>query len=510
MAQEAREQAAAEETTELSAVDRLLGAVKVAKPTSEIDIAKFSEADAASEAGTSNVVAAAVRVFLDSVSKSSQAVDRVDKNLIDFYIAELDKKLGAQLDEILHAEKFQQLESAWRGLKFVVDRTNFRANIKLEILDVSKDMLRNDFEDVPEAVQSGLYQHVYKEEYDTPGGEPVGAIVANYDFDATAPDIALLQEVSKVAAAAHCPFLAAASHKMFSVDSVEDVPSVPDLEPIFEQGKYTKWRSFRETEDARYIGLTFPRFLLRSPYDPEGNPVQGFNYAEDVRTKDHGRYLWGNASFALAANMTRSFERNGWCVNIRGPRAGGLVEDLPTHIYEAEGNEQVKIPTEITITDRREFELAELGFIPLSWYRNTDYAVFFSANSVQKPTIYRGPDGDVATANSRLCSRLPYIFLVSRLAHYLKAIQREEIGGYKDSGTLQQELQNWINALVTATPNAPASVIAQRPLKEARITVQDLADNPGFFKVDIYVRPHIQLEGMDIGLSIVSQMPKAK
>ncbi|MFQ6043334.1 MAG: type VI secretion system contractile sheath large subunit, partial [Candidatus Poribacteria bacterium] len=311
-------------------------------------------------------------------------------------------------------------------------------------------------------------------------------------------------------AAAHCPFIAATKPSMFGVGSVDKIPNIPDLEPIFEMGQYTKWRSFREMEDSRYVGLTFPRFLVRTPYGPEENPVKGFTYVENVKEADHDKYLWGNASFALAANMTRSFEQNGWCVQIRGPESGGLVGNLPVHMYEVNGNRQVKIPTEITITDRREFELSELGIIPLSWYRNTDYAVFFSANSTQKPKTYTGPDGAEATANSRLCSRLPYIFLVSRLAHYLKAMQRQKIGGYADSSTLQQDLQNWINGLVTGTPNPSPSIIAQRPLKEAQITVTDIEENPGFFKVDIYVRPHIQLEGMDIGLSIVSQMPKAK
>jgi type VI secretion system protein ImpC len=235
---------------------------------------------------------------------------------------------------------------------------------------------------------------------------------------------------------------------------------------------------------------------------------------EDVKAEYHDKYLWGNASFALAANMTRSFANYGWCVQIRGPESGGLVENLPVHVYEVGGNTQIKIPTEITITDRREFELSELGFIPLSWYKNRDYACFFSANSTQKPRIYStGSEtmtAEVATANSRLCSKLPYIFLVSRLAHYLKAIQRQNIGGYKDKSVLQRELQLWINNLVTATPNPSPSIIAQRPLKEAQITVEDIEENPGFFKVQVYVKPHIQLEGMDIGLSIVSQMPKAK
>lgn len=512
MAEERQQEAGqptVEVTEEESSVDRLLNLVNVTKPTSVVDIEQFSDSEAESEAG--GRIAAAVRVFLDAVAQSSQIVERVDKNMIDFYIAELDRKLGEQLDEILHHEKLQQLESAWRGLKFLVDRTNFRSNIKIEILDISKDALREDFEYLSEVVQSGLYHHVYGEEYDTPGGEPIAAMIANYEFGASAPDIALLQNVSKVAAAAHCTFIAAASHRMFGVDRVDGISSIPDLENIFETGQYAKWRSFREEEDSRYVGLTFPRFLLRTPYDPEANPVKGFTYVEKVA--DHDKYLWGNASFALGANMTRSFERNGWCVQIRGPESGGLVENLPLHLYQVGGNQQIKIPTEITITDGRESELSELGFIPLSWYRNTDYAVFFSANSVQKPKTYTGPDGAKATANSRLCSRLPYLFLVSRLAHYLKAMQRQNIGGYKDRVTLQQELQNWIagpDGLVTGTPNPSPRIIAQRPLKEAQITVSDIEKNPGFFKVDIYVRPHIQLEGMDIGLSIVSQMPKAK
>lgn len=513
MAEERRQQEQVAEVTEetvqeASPVDRLLKLVKVEKPTSVVDIEQFSDSEAVSEAG--DRITAAVRVFLDAVAKTSQKVDRIDQNLIDAHIAELDRKLGEQLDEVLHHEKFQQLESAWSGLHFLVDRTNFRSNIEVEILDVSKDALLEDFEDVPEPVLSGLYEHVYNQEYDTPGGNPISATIANYEFDASPQDIALMQNVSKVAAAAHCPFIAAASSKFFGMDTVDEVTAVPDLGAIFETAQYTKWRSFRDIEDSRYVGLTFPRFLLRLPYGPDTTPVKSFNYVEDVKAEDHDKYLWGNASFALAANMTRSFEMHGWTVQIRGPESGGLVEDLPVHVYEAGGSTQIKIPTEVTITDKQEFELSELGLIPLSWYKNRDYSCFFSANSTQKPKTYTGPDGAEATANSRLCSRLPYIFLISRLTHYLKAIQRQNIGSTKDRTLLQQELQQWIGELVTGTPNPPPSVIANRPLKEAQIIVEDIEDNPGFFSVQIFVRPHIQLEGMDIGLSLVSQMPKAK
>jgi type VI secretion system protein ImpC len=399
------------------------------------------------------------------------------------------------------------MESAWRGLKFLIDRTDFKKNVKIDIVDVSKEEIAEDFEDAPETIQSGLYKHVYTNEYDTPGGEPYGAMVSNFYFDSTPPDVALLQEMSKVAASCHCPFLASATPKFFKKDDVHELTKIEDLHTYMERSEFLRWNSFRETEDSRYVGLTLPRFALRLPYGPETSPIKEFNYIEDVKGEDHQKYLWGNGTFAFAANMVRSFVENGWCVQIRGPEAGGKVENLPIHFFDVGKGQQMKIPTEILIPETREFEFAQEGFIPLSFYKNRDYACFFSANSAQKPTEYDDP---VVTANMRINSRLPYIFLVSRIAHYLKVIQRENIGSTKSKLVLQDELNTWISGLVTEMNDPGPELIATHPLKAAEVSVNEIEDNPGFFSVGLAVMPHFQIEGIDINLSLVSQMPKGK
>ncbi|NKJ48391.1 EvpB family type VI secretion protein [Burkholderia sp. SG-MS1] len=467
----------------------------------------FQNADSLSESSLDERVAQAMSVFLKMIKDSSQQVDRLDKSLLDFHIAHLDQQISRQLDAIMHNEAFQQIESAWRGLKFLVDRTDFRKNVRIEVLDVSKDLLRQDFEDAPEVIQSGLYLHAYIQEYDTPGGEPIGSIISNYEFDRSAQDIALLRNISKVSAAAHMPFIGSVSPKFFGKDSMDEVASIRDIGNYFDRAEYLKWKSFRDSDDARYIGLTLPRFLARLPYGPDTTPVRAFNYEEAVKGPDHTRYLWANASFAFAANMVKSFIRNGWCVQIRGPQAGGLVEDLPIHLYDLGTGNQAKIPSEVLIPETREFEFANLGFIPLSYYKNHDFACFFSAHSAQKPAPY---DTKEATANSRVNARLPYIFLLSRIAHYLKLIQRENIGTTKDRRLLELELNTWVKSLVTEMTDPGDDLQASHPLREAKVIVEDIEDNPGFFRVKLFIVPHFQIEGMDINLSLVSQMPKAK
>ncbi|MDQ7989333.1 MAG: type VI secretion system contractile sheath large subunit [Candidatus Dactylopiibacterium sp.] len=467
----------------------------------------FRNSEALSESSIDERIAIAVNVFLKMIQKSALQVDRLDKSLLDFHIATLDEQISRQLDAVMHHETFQQIEGTWRGLKFLVDRTDFRKNVKIEVLDVSKAALRQDFEDTPEIVQSGLYRHTYIQEYDTPGGEPIGSIISNYEFDRGAQDIALLRSISKVSAAAHMPFVGAVGAAFFGKDSMEEVAAIQDIGNYFDRAEYIKWKSFRDSDDARYIGLTLPRFLARLPYGPDTTPVRAFNYTEQVKGPDHNRYLWANASFAFAANMVRSFIKNGWCVQIRGPQAGGLVEDLPIHLYDLGTGNQVKIPSEVLIPETREFEFANLGLIPLSYYKNRDYACFFSANSAQKPVPYETRE---ATANSRINARLPYIFLLSRLAHYLKLIQRENIGTTKDRRVLELELNTWIKTLVTEMTDPSDELQASHPLREARVAVEDIEDNPGFFRVKMFVVPHFQIEGLDINLSLVSQMPKAR
>lgn len=471
------------------------------------DIDTWQDSQALADATADERVTAAVQVLLQRLKKSGQQVEKLDKSLLDHHIAELDYQISRQLDEVMHHQEFQKVESQWRGLKHLIDRTDFRQNVKIEILDISKDDLRQDFEDAPEITQSGLYGHTYIAEYDTPGGEPIGAVISSYEFDASPQDIALLRNISKVAAAAHMSFIGSVGPAFFLKNSMEDVAAIKDIGNYFDRAEYIKWKSFRDTDDSRYIGLTMPRVLGRLPYGPDTVPVRSFNYIEEVKGPDHEKYLWTNASFAFAANMVRSFINNGWCVQIRGPQAGGAVQDLPIHLYDLGTGNQVKIPSEVMIPETREFEFANLGFIPLSYYKNRDYACFFSANSTQKPALYDTAD---ATANSRINARLPYIFLLSRIAHYLKLIQRENIGTTKDRRLLELELNTWVRGLVTEMTDPGDELQASHPLRDAKVVVEDIEDNPGFFRVKLYAIPHFQVEGMDVNLSLVSQMPKAK
>lgn len=478
------------------------------EPTSYLtDLSVWQDETVLADAGANERITAGVKVFLDRLNASGQRVEKLDRALIDHHIAELDHQISRQLDAVMHNAEFQRVESLWRGLKHLVDNTDYRQNVKTEILDVSKEDLRQDFEDAPEIIQSGLYAHTYVAEYDTPGGEPIGAVISAYEFDASPQDVALLRNISKVSASAHMPFISSAGPKFFLKENMEQVAAIKDIGNYFDRAEYIKWKSFRETDDARYIGLVMPRVLGRLPYGPDTVPVRSFNYVEEVKGPDHEKYLWTSASFAFAANMVRSFINNGWCVQIRGPQAGGAVQDLPIHLYDLGTGSQVKIPSEVMIPETREFEFSNLGFIPLSYYKNRDYACFFSANSAQKPALFDTPD---ATANSRINARLPYIFLLSRIAHYLKVIQRENIGSTKDRRLLELELNTWVKSLVTEMTDPGDALQASHPLRDAKVVVEDIEDNPGFFRVQLFAVPHFQVEGMDVNLSLVSQMPKAK
>ncbi|MBN1575867.1 MAG: type VI secretion system contractile sheath large subunit [Chitinispirillaceae bacterium] len=502
-----QEKTAAAGTAEAQGLEYIYQTMDLSIPDHEVDISGFKNAEALAESKQNERIGAALAFFVDSLVQSSQSVERIDKAVLDNQIAEIDRKISAQLDEVMHHPTFQKMEAAWRSLKFLVDRTDFRKNIKIDILDISKDDLAGDFEDAPETIQSGLYKHVYTDEYDTPGGEPYAAMVSNYEFTSMAPDVALMKEVSRVASSCHCPFIGGVSAQFFNKEDVRDLPKIEDLHNYMERSEFLRWNAFRQTEDARYVGLTLPRFMLRLPYGPDTQPVKEFNYTEGVTGDDHNKYLWGNASFTFATNMVRSFIDNGWCVQIRGPEAGGKVDELPIHLFDVGKGKQMKIPTEILIPETREFEFAQEGFIPLSFYKNRDYACFFSANSTQKPSEYDDP---IVTANMRVNSRLPYIFLISRIAHYLKVIQRENIGSTKSKTVLQDELNAWITALVTEMNDPGPELIATHPLKAAEVTVDEILDNPGFFSVGLSVMPHFQIEGIDINLSLVSQMPKGK
>ena len=446
-----------------------------------------------------------VEALIDNLLKSDKR-EKVSNQLVDSMILEIDKKLSDQMDEILHNETFQKLESAWRGLKFLVDKTDFQQNIKLEILNVKKDELLEDFEDSPEVTQSGLYKLGYTKEYGQFGGEPYALMVGNYEFDATAPDIALMKNISSVANMMHAPFIGMAAPKMFGIESYTELPNLKDIKSIFEMPQYTKWRSFRESEDAKNFALTLPKYLLRVPYG-EGNKTKSFNYTEKV--ENHDDFLWGNTAFAFASNVTQSFAKYRWSSNIIGPQGGGAVEDLPVYTYDAMGGVQTKIPTEILISERLELELSEQGFIALTMRKGSDNAAFFSANSVQKPKIFPNtPEGKAAELNYKLATQLPYNLIISRLAHYIKVIQRENIGTWKSRGELEDELNNWIRQYVSDQENPSAGVRSRRPLRKAQISVSDVAGEPGWYKVSLKVVPHFKYMGASFELSLVGKLDK--
>ncbi|HLT98204.1 MAG TPA: type VI secretion system contractile sheath large subunit [Burkholderiaceae bacterium] len=449
-----------------------------------------------------------IQTFISSLLDSSRSVDRITASLADDMIAELDKKLCAQVDEILHHPDFQRLESSWRSLKFLVDRTNFRENIKLQIMNVSKDDLLSDFEDSPEVTKSGLYKNCYTAEFGQFGGQPFGAIVANYEFGPGASDMKLLQYCASVASMSHAPFIAAAGAQFFGLDNFSKLPDLKDLSSIFEMPQYTKWNAFRESEDSRYVGLVLPHFLLRTPYGNDTTPSKKFNYEEDV-TSGNSSFLWGNAAFAFASRLTASFADYRWCANIIGPQGGGTVGDLPIYNYEAMGEIQTKIPTEVLISERREFELAEQGFIGLAMRKNSDNAAFFSANSAQKPKFFGNTkEGKEAETNYKLGTQLPYIFVVSRLAHYIKVLQRENIGTWKERADLEGELNNWIRQYVADMDAPGPEVRSRRPLRTAQIHVEDVEGDPGWYRVSMRVRPHFKYMGASFTLSLVGKLDK--
>jgi type VI secretion system protein ImpC len=449
-----------------------------------------------------------LEAFIAQIIEPGRKVDKVSNALIDDMISEIDSKMSLQLDAILHNEDFQKLESAWTSLNYLVDKTDFRENIKLELLNVSKEDLLDDFEDAPEVTKSGLYRTVYTAEFGQFGGQPYGNMVANYEFGPGPQDVKLLQNIASVASMSHAPFVASAGPQFFGIDDFNELPKLKDLESIFQGPQYTKWRSFRESDDARNISLALPRFLLRLPYDSENNPVKAFNYNESV-SASHDKYLWGNAAFTFATRLTDSFAKYRWCTNIIGPLGGGAVEDLNVHQFESMGAIQTKIPTEVLISDRREFELAEEGFMALAMRKGSDNACFFSANSTQKPKYFGStPEGKEAETNFKLGTQLPYMFVANRLAHYLKVIQRENIGSWKSRADLDKELNNWISQYISDQENPSAETRSRRPLRKAQITVEDVEGDPGWYKVSMKVVPHFKYMGAYFTLSLVGKLDK--
>lgn len=449
-----------------------------------------------------------VQAFMADLLAHNRGQEKIDKALVDGMIAELDKRLSAQVNEILHAPAVQKLESAWRGLRFAVEKIDFRENIKLEILNVSKDALAVDFDDAPDITKSGLYRLVYSNEFGVFGGKPYGVMCGNYDFGPGMQDVTLLSKIASVAAMAHAPFIANTSPEMFGDTTFLNLPTMKDMKSHFEGPQYTKWRSFRESEDARYVGLTMPRFLLRVPYGEKTVPVKSFNFNEDVIGK-HEAYLWGYSSIAMVTRIADSFAKYRWSPNIIGPQSGGAVEGLPLHQYEAMGAIQTKIPTEILLTDRREYELSEEGFIGLTMRKENDNAAFFSANSVQKPKYFGiSAEGRAAETNFRLGTQLPYMFIMTRLAHYVKVLQREQIGTWKERGDLERELNSWIGQYVVDMDDPSPGVRSRKPLRKAAVVVEEVEGQPGWYRCNIQVRPHFKYMGASFSLSLVGKLDK--
>lgn len=480
--------AAVEQTTETSLLDQI------------VQEGRFGKETTARERGKD-----LIKEFITQVSQGDLAVSKDTEAMINARIAQIDHLVSLQLNQVMHAPEFQKLEGSWRGLRYLMDNSETGTMLKIRILNASKKDLLRDLQKAPEFDQSALFKKVYEEEYGVFGGEPFGALIGDYEFGKHPEDIELLEKVSNVAAAAHAPFLTAADASLLNLDSFTSLGQPRDLAKIYDSTEFAKWKSFRQSEDSRYVGLCVPHILVRLPYGKDTKPVDGFNYEEGVDGTDHSKYLWGNAAYALGSRLTQAFAMHGWCAAIRGVEGGGLVEGLPAHNFRTdEGDVALKCPTEIAITDRREKELADLGFVPLVHCKNTDYAAFFSIQSAQKPKVY---DKEAANANSRLSAQLPYILAVSRFAHYLKAMMRDKIGSFMSRAECERFLNDWIMNYVSSDDTAGAVMKARRPLKDARVEVAEVPGKPGAYRAVAFLRPHFQLDEIAVSLRLVAELP---
>ena len=450
----------------------------------------------------------AISTLVEQALEDTSVVKEDVLDTLDEMIARLDEKLSAQMNEILHAPEFQQIESAWRGLHYLVFESETDATLKIRVMNASKNDLYRDLRLYPGARwdQSPLFKKIYEAEFGQLGGEPYGCLVGDYYFDHSAPDIQLLRDLGKIASSSHCPFFSSAAPTLMGMDSWNELSNPRDLSKVFDTPEYAAWKSLRDSEDARYIGLTMPRVLSREPYGAKSVPIEEFAFEEETDGHDGGQYAWMNAAYPMAANINRAFKEYGWTVRIRGVQSGGEVVNLPTHTFPTDdGGVDQKCPTEIAISDRREAELSKSGLLPLIHRKNTDKAAFIGGQSIYRPKKY---DNEEATASDNLSSRLPYMFAVSRFSHYLKCMVRDQIGETKEREDLQKWLQGWIYQYVDGDPrNSSSAEKARRPLAEAKVEVFEDEENPGYYSARFYLRPHFQLEGMDIGMSLVSRLP---
>ncbi len=446
-----------------------------------------------------------IKEFVAQVIEGSMTVARDADLMITARVAQIDHLISLQLNQVMHHPSFQKLEGTWRGLKYLLDQSETGTQLKIRVLNASKKDLLRDLQRAPEFDQSALFKKVYEDEFGVFGGEPIAALVGDYEFSRHPEDLELLEKVSNVAAAAHAPFLSAASPELLNMESFTALDQPRDIAKIFDSTEYAKWKGFRESEDSKYVSLTCPRVLMRLPYGRDTKPVDGFNYEEGVDGTDHSKYLWGNAAYALASRMTQAFAMYGWCVAIRGVEGGGLVDGLPSHTFRTDkGDVALKCPTEIAITDRREKELADQGLVPLVHCKGTDKAAFFSIQSCNKPKIY---DLDSATANARISAQLPYMMATCRFAHYLKAMMRDKIGAFMSRDDCWRFLNRWIGQYVTQDDKAGQATKAKFPLREARVDVEEVKGKPGVYRAIAYLRPHFQLDELNVSLRLVAELP---
>ena len=455
-------------------------------------------------------IGSAVRTLAEQALAETTLVSEDAVTTIEAIIAEIDRKLSEQINAIMHHQDFQALEGAWRGVHHLVNNTETDETLKIRVLNLSKKDLAKAIKKYKGTAwdQSPLFKKLYEEEFGSPGGEPYGCLVGDYNFDHSPPDVEILNGVGQIAAAAHAPFISAAAPSLMNMDSWQELSNPRDLTKIYQTPDYAPCRSLRDSDDSRYIGLTMPRFLARLPYGAKTNPCEEFDFEEDTAGGDHSKYLWANSAYAMGVNINRSFKEFGWCARIRGVESGGIVEGLPCHTFPTDdGGVDMKCPTEIAITDRREAELAKNGMMPLSHWKNEDYACFIGAQSLQKPTEYDDPD---ATANAKLAARLPYLFATCRFAHFLKCIVRDKIGSFKEKADLASWLNRWITQYVTSDPSASDEVKAKYPLAAAEVVVDEVEGDPGYYSAKFFLRPHYQLEGLTVSLRLVSKLPSVK
>jgi type VI secretion system protein ImpC len=488
---EERAAQAAEQAGEVSLLDQI------------VEEGRFGRDTAARERGKD-----LIKEFVSQFLEGTMTVSRDTEAMINARIAQIDHLVSIQLNEVLHHPQFQKLEGSWRGLKYLLDQSETGTGLKIRVMNVSKKELLRDLQRAPEFDQSAIFKKVYEEEYGVFGGEPFGALIGDYEFGRHPEDMELLQKMSGVAASAHAPFLTAAAPELMNLDSFTNLGAPRDVAKIFDSTEYAKWKSFRDSEDSRYVALALPHILMRLPYGKDTAPIEAFHYEEAVDGTDHSKYLWGNAAYALGARITNAFAKYGWCVAIRGVEGGGLVEGLPAHNFRTdEGDVALKCPTEIAITDRREKELADQGLAPLVHCKGTDYAAFFSIQSCNKPKRY---DKESANANARLSSQIPYIMATSRFAHYMKSIMRDKIGSFMTRTECERFLNTWISQYVVGNPDSVgAETKARFPLSEARVDVEEVPGKPGAYRAVAFLKPHFQLEELTVSMRLVAELPQS-